>query len=705
MDRQPWYLRTYLWGQVNLTENDPRDCDIHIWKDYWKKTGVEGVVINCGGIVSYYQSRFTYQYRARFLGKQDYFGVWNQAAREAGLTVIARMDINCTSREMYQTNPEWYCRDKNGKPILSQERYMTCVNGGYYQEFVPQVFQEIIEKYHPDGFADNSWAGAGIHTICYCENCKRLFREKFGMELPERADWEDPVYRKWVRWNYDIRVENWKKYNQITEKAGGPDCKWMGMINADPFATGGRFYDIKRLIENSCFVFCDHQSRDEGCGFEQNAWNGMLLHMAGSEDMIAAESMAHYYKGLRTFRLASASRQEIRKWMLCGMAGGLSPWFHFVGGTVRDLRRLELTDDRFRFAAENRLLLNHRRNAAQIGVLWNQETAVYYGRDDGYKKSKACFQGVCQCLSRAGLPFIPVHADDVSRYRDRLTLLIAPNVAILTEQQEQELADWVRSGKNLILTDETGLYDEEGIYRGPGLLYRTLGIEPEGRQIGAEHRREDWKVHDAHTYFELSNPDHPVFQKLAGAGLIGFGGQVICSKVSAGWEMECALVPAFPIYPPEFSWIREPAVQGCLYTATAEQGNRLVYLPADLDRCYALYHIPDHRKLLEGVIRWARGDEVKISCRSEYHIHISAYYTESGYIVHLVNLAGCNAPLGAQEEMIPVGPVSVMVKDHVTEAEGLMTKQPYQVIQKEDGCIIQLPILNEGEVLKIICRA
>ena len=85
---EPWYKRTFLWGQVNLTEDDPEKCDVDFWKEYWKKARVEGVIINCGGIVSYYQSRFSYQYRAKSLGERDYFGVWNQAARKQGLAVI-----------------------------------------------------------------------------------------------------------------------------------------------------------------------------------------------------------------------------------------------------------------------------------------------------------------------------------------------------------------------------------------------------------------------------------------------------------------------------------------------------------------------------------------------------------------------------------------------------------------------------------------
>ena len=180
MKKVPWYKRTHIWCQVNLTENDPEECDPESYKEYWKATGTEGVVINCGGIVTYYKSDFPYLYRAKTLGDADYFGRWNQAARNAGLTVIARMDINATSKELYDVHPDWYCRDIQGHPILSQGRYVSCVNGGYYKELIPAVFREVIDKYHPDGFADNSWAGSGMKTICYCDNCKTLFMKEMN---------------------------------------------------------------------------------------------------------------------------------------------------------------------------------------------------------------------------------------------------------------------------------------------------------------------------------------------------------------------------------------------------------------------------------------------------------------------------------------------------------------------------------------------
>ena len=63
----PWYRRAYLWGQTNITEKDPIRYDIAWWREQWKRTAVQAVIINAGGIVAYYPSRFPLHHQAEFL--------------------------------------------------------------------------------------------------------------------------------------------------------------------------------------------------------------------------------------------------------------------------------------------------------------------------------------------------------------------------------------------------------------------------------------------------------------------------------------------------------------------------------------------------------------------------------------------------------------------------------------------------------------
>src|ERR1039457_291933 len=59
----PWYRRALRWGQTNITEIDPQRYDIAWWRQYWKRTQIQGVIFNAGGLVAYYPSKFPLHYR------------------------------------------------------------------------------------------------------------------------------------------------------------------------------------------------------------------------------------------------------------------------------------------------------------------------------------------------------------------------------------------------------------------------------------------------------------------------------------------------------------------------------------------------------------------------------------------------------------------------------------------------------------------
>ena len=52
------------WGQTNLTEVDPLRYDHAWWRRHWCRTRVQGVIVNAGGILAYYPSRFPLHRRA-----------------------------------------------------------------------------------------------------------------------------------------------------------------------------------------------------------------------------------------------------------------------------------------------------------------------------------------------------------------------------------------------------------------------------------------------------------------------------------------------------------------------------------------------------------------------------------------------------------------------------------------------------------------
>ena len=283
-------------------------------------------------------------------------------------------------------------------------------------------------------------------------------------------------------------------------------------------------------------------------------------------------------------------------------------------------------------------------------------------------------------------------------------MLILPNIAILSESQEKTVRKWLADGKDLILTSDTALYDTDGEWKGTGELHRDIGIDICGKAEGISVKGEDnWLVHESHTYLEITCPEHPVFCKTPDTELLPFGGRMRICTSHGKLEPICNFIPAFPIYPPEFSWIREKSGEGAVYAGILESGSRVVYFAADIDRCYSAYHIPDHHRLLEGAVRWAGGGNFPVTVQAPAHVNCNVYRQEEQYLIQLVNLAGCNVPLGTLEESLPIGPVKVTLQgfDKELKAVSCISGKHYEVMQEKDDIVIMIPRLEEQEIIRV----
>ena len=392
----PWYRRVTRWGQTNITEKDPAHYDIAWWRRHWKETAVQGVIINAGGIVAYYPSNITLHRQAEYLGGRDLFGDLCHAAHEDGLAVFARMDSNRAHEEFYNTHSDWFAIDEKGNPYKAAELYVTCINSPYYNEHIPSILTEIAQLYKPEGFTDNSWSGLGRDSICYCENCKKDFFKKTGHEIPVTVNWDDQVYREWIRWNYNRRLEVWDLNNITTKKAGGPVCIWSGMNSGSLSWQSESFRDYKEICQRAEIIMLDSQARSDSGGFQQNSDTGKRIHGVLGWDKLIPESMAMYQAGRPTFRMASKPVEEARMWMIEGIAGGIQPWWHYVGASHEDRRIYHTPGPVFLWHKANEEFLVNRKPVATVGVVWSQLNMDFYGRDEAEAMVELPWRGFVQ---------------------------------------------------------------------------------------------------------------------------------------------------------------------------------------------------------------------------------------------------------------------------------------------------------------------
>ena len=691
----PWYRRAYRWGQTNLNEMDPVRYDVDWWRQHWKRTKVQGIVVNAGGIVAYYPSKFPLHYRAQHLGDRDLFGEITRAAHRDGIVVLARMDSNRTHEAFYRAHSEWFARDIRGEvyranagfrsadsrneEASTRYRYITCINSPYYDEYLLDVLREVMERERPVGFTDNSWSGLSRNQICYCRYCKEKFQAYAGAELPRKKDWDGHVYRQWIRWNYDRRVEIWDINNRAVKEAGGPDALWLGMIGGDFISQGQRFRDTPRLMQRSEMVMLDDQARSVEYGFQENAEMGKRLHGLLGWEKLIPESIATYQRS-PTFRKAAASKAESRMWMYSGFAGNIHPWWHHVGAFQWDRRQFQTAIPVYDWYEKNQEYMGNRQPVSTVGIVWSQENADFYGRDEAEELVGSPYYGMIQALVRARIPYVPVHADHIERESGKLGILILPNLDAMKESQVAAVRRFAEQGGGIVATGETSLYDEWGDRQSDFALSDVLGARYTGKRHGSTGIAESWDGED-HSYLRflpdvgrdvygplsgsepaITGKRHPVLEGFDETDIIAFGGLLLDVKSDSQATVPVTLIPDFPAYPPETSWMRIPRTDIPALVLNESGAGRRAYLPADIDRRFSRDNLPDHGQLLANVIRWVAKGNIPLAVEGRGLVDCHLYRQHNRLVLHLVNLTSAGTWKLPVHELIPIGPLRLRVQ-------------------------------------------
>lgn len=130
-------------------------------------------------------------------------------AHRHGLAVISWFPgTHC--RSIATAHPEWRTVPfAEPARTLGEDNWQLCVHSPY-GEALTRFFGESLQKYDLDGFwVDGSrWANAARFG-CACGYCRRRFEAEEGLAFPEKPDWHDEAFRRWVSWRYRSFMEFW----------------------------------------------------------------------------------------------------------------------------------------------------------------------------------------------------------------------------------------------------------------------------------------------------------------------------------------------------------------------------------------------------------------------------------------------------------------------------------------------------------------
>jgi len=702
------------WAQLTLVEDDPGKFDPHFWLEYFKRTHSDAVCLSAGGCVAYYPTKIPFHHRSQWLGDTDPFGDLVAGCRKLGMVVIARTDPHATYDDVHEAHPDWIAVDASDQPRrhwASPEMWVTCGLGPYNFEFMTAVKREIASRYRVDGIFINRWDGSGM---CYCEHCRANFQAAAGHDLPRTSDPRDPNRRAYLLWRQQRLFDLWQLWDREVRQINPDSCV---IPNTGGGATSS--LDMKKIGELAPTLIADRQARRGLTAPWANGKNGKEFRAAMGRKPIVGLFSVGLEEPYR-WKDSVQSEAEIRIWVADGVANDLRPWFTKFSGALHDERWLRVVEEVYSRYARWEKYLRNEASLAQLGLVYSQQTAWFYGGERAAERVEDYTLGWYQALIESRMPFEMVHDRLLdSAHLGQFKTLILPNIAALSDSQCRQLREYVAQGGNLIATHETSLYDEWGGRRKDFGLADLFGVSFKGGPQGPMHNAYLRLEHNA-------SHEHPLLKGLEDAERIVHG--VWRLEVEAREKFlnpPLTLIPSYPdlpiekvyprvartdtpeVYLRETATFSEPASEdpSRISRGSGTASGRVVYFPWDIDRTFWEVLCVDHLKLLHNAVEWATNEEPAVRVTGPGVLDVTAWRQKGSLTVHLVNLTNPMMMKGPMRELIPSGPQTV----HIRLPEGtrprsvrLLAANLNPRVERRNGYLaVTVPSILDHEVVAI----
>lgn len=659
-----WFEGPMRWAQLTLVENDPGSFDPDVWLDYFRRVQAQGACLSAGGYVAYYPTEIPLHHRSAWLGDRDPFGDLVAGSREMEMTVLARTDPHAVHQDVADAHPDWIAVDAEGNPRRhwsTPDAWVTCALGPYNFDFMTEVHREIVARYDVQGIFSNRWAG---HGICYCDHCRRNFRDATGLALPRKQSLDDQNWRAYILWR-EARLFALADHWDAAINDARPGARYI------PNSGGGALsgLDMTALSARVPILFADKQARSGILTPWSSGKNAKEFRAAFGRKPIGGIFSVGLEERYR-WKDSVQSGAELRVWVADQIANGMRPWFTKFSGRIYDDRWLDVVADIYAWHAAHERYLRDGVPLARVGVVYSQQTAAFYGGAHARAKVEDPILGVYQALIEARVPFEMVHdrrmdAESLAPFK---TLLL-PNIAALSDEQCAQLRDFVARGGSLVATFETSLYDEVGHRRDTFGLRDLFGVDFDAAPAaGVQGPLKN-------TYLNLEHGSPLASELLTGletAQRMIYGAHRVHVRPYDDLPLQpLTLVPPYPDLPMEEVYPREPhtAMPGIVCRAglatMPDQGSeagRVVYVPWDLARIFWEVLNVDHGKLLANAVRWATGEPQPVDVEGPGVLDVTIWRLPQALTVHLVNLTNPMLMRGPIREHLPVGPQIVRMR-------------------------------------------
>lgn len=647
---KPWHQRIKRVLHINFNELDPLDMDVEAYADLLAASHAQITFLSVTGSVSFYPSAIPDFYPAAGLNGRDLFGECVRALKKRNIRVVGRFSPDIVQLRAGEKHFDWFRRERDGSiarhgaggGVLPPNYGETCQFTSYYDQQIPAIMRELVERYDVDGLYTNGWPNTEVRK-CWCASCHKI------------ADADTPAYVA----AYQARaIELWNLYTGIA-KTGRVDRFYTGNITGG--LRGGQL-DLTSLTRSAEVLLCDNQNRGPGLPVWDSAQQARL-----ARDVMGDRTVLNLTGGWARgnniwWRNATQNAAELQTRMAQTAAAGGAIHYHWLGdhqGFKEDRRWQAIGRDYLSWQARNDAHFHTVRSLHKVAMVVSPLTNRLYPRPDGSDAADS-LQGLYAILLEARIPFDLLTAENLSQEKlSHYSAVLLPNVAILTGAQLGIIDAFVANGGSLMSSFETGLYDVDGRPRPEFALGRMFGMRRAGE------RSESHKPLPGNT--DPYPPTFAGYHRIEAAHPVLSGFQDTNWLAGPNWTVPIeaegmpvlTLIDPWPIYPTEQTYSREPHTKKPALVLRERGGSRLAHFAGDVEATFWRTGNDDLATLVANTVRWIAHDDVGPSVAGDGLIEIFAWQTEPGYAVHLLNYTNPNAYANTLRKHYRLGPQTV----------------------------------------------
>lgn len=394
---------------------------------------------------------------------------------------------------MAKDHPDWLQRKSTGEPANfgggtafwvregDEDVWLTPFAPGWikvYMERVRQIAATGIDGIYVDipywmthfeGW-ENTWASFDDYTVA-------AFKKKTGLNARtdlKLGDFRDPNFRRWVDFRMEALTDFMRQIDR-NAKSVNPKCKTIAEIypgiEESAVRVGSDVYELYQVVDAIA-----HEYSTGGNAARRSP-------LVWFQDMVGMYSFRAFAGGKPTWMLSYswdgekqvAAAEAMKNLAMAQLMAGANTW-DARGHVMSGSNDLETRKTIFHWIKEHeKTFFLPREPVRPIGVYFSPKTRDYYAEE--FTES---YRGAMMLLMHSHLEFQVVTPRTLAGFRG--DALILPDARSIGAAEMADLRSYVRAGKTLIVTGETGRYDETGAEQAANPIHKLLEITDPARK-------------------------------------------------------------------------------------------------------------------------------------------------------------------------------------------------------------------------------